>query len=1260
MAFTDITEHVKTGRPALPQIYAYTTPEIARHDGWTKIGYTEQNVETRIKQQTHTANVLAKLEWHGNATYEDTGETFRDTDFHGYLKKLDVASEPGTEWFEIGPAPAKERFRDFRENHGVLDAPSAIEYRLRAEQERASEQTAVYARAHNGGEFLWNAKPRFGKTLTSYDFCQRIGAQKVLIVTNRPAIANSWYDDYMKFMGRESGLCFISSVGALQGKRCCMTRKEYLNGLRNGGPRGFIEFVSLQDLKGAIEFGGKHDKLKHVSDITWDVLIIDEAHEGVDTFKTDVAFDHIDRKFTLHLSGTPFKAIANEKFPADAIYNWTYADEQQAKRDWNDLELPNPYADLPRLNMFTYQMSAIVADEVQRGCDIDGEAVEYAFDLNEFFATNANGYFTHGEEVDRFLDALTTQRKFPFSTPELRNELRHTFWLLNRVDSAKALAKKLRAHPVFGEYEVVLAAGDGKLDDEGESARAFERVRDAIADNDKTITLSVGQLTTGVTVPEWTAVLMLSNMKSPALYMQAAFRAQNPCLFCRDGKFLRKENAYVFDFDPARTLTIFEEFANDLYTDTASGGGTTDDRKQRIRTLLNFFPVIGEDEDGEMVELDAERVLSIPRKIRSREVVRRGFMSDFLFQNIGSIFRAPAEVIEVLQKLEPYKAPSEDLGVGCGTAEELNLNDEGEVELPAEQVVGLAEGMFGDKVYGDIADDLDDVIGSIPVEESDDPDDILIAQLSEAFGESIGVPLVETAKQKYGGDMKPAQQKRMERRIKADVDIKLNREVGSFNIAKRRIEKERADELESAQTQEQADEINRKHDERLGQARSELVSNLKESRDELIKSAGETVVREVETANREAKKQTLEGSVRDRLRGFSRTIPSFLMAYGDKGTTLANFDQIIPAEVFFEVTSITVEQFRLLRDGGEVIDPETGEAVHFDGQLFDPVVFDDSVREFIELRKRLANYFDESLDEDIFDYVPPQKTNQIFTPRKVVVEMVDLFERENPGCFDDPSHTFADLYMKSGLYITEIIKRLYRSERMCEFFPDDRERLDHILEWQVFGVAPTEIIYQIATHYILGFYDEVGQGHGSNFACADTAELAKQGKLAEFVEETFGAKLADDEEMAPIPAVVAADDGIVVPAPPRPAAVAPTAAAPASPIFVAPATNNAVAGDASGRTTAVQLAYDTDDWILGAINAEGFEFADKRGSGGNLWVVGGEALEGFMRAMEKLGAKFTYAPGGGKATKNRAAWYIPASAAERALDCGPKPESEEG
>ena len=215
------------------------------------------------------------------------------------------------------------------------------------------------------------------------------------------------------------------------------------------------------------------------------------------------------------------------------------------------------------------------------------------------------------------------------------------------------------------------------------------------------------------------------------------------------------------------------------------------------------------------------------------------------------------------------------------------------------------------------------------------------------------------------------------------------------------------------------------------------------------------------------------------------------MAYGDENTKLENFDRIIPENVFQEVTSITTDQFRFLRDGGDYVDEETGGTEQFDGHLFDPVVFDENLR------------------EDIFDYVPPQKTNQIFTPRRVVVQMVDMLEQENPVCFDDPTRTFADLYMKSGLYITEIIKRLYRNEGMRDTYPDDRERLDHILEHQAYGIAPTEIIYQIATHYILGCDDEVGNGCKTHFVKADSAELAKNGKLSEYVEQVFGDNLND-------------------------------------------------------------------------------------------------------------------------------------------------------
>ena len=227
------------------------------------------------------------------------------------------------------------------------------------------------------------------------------------------------------------------------------------------------------------------------------------------------------------------------------------------------------------------------------------------------------------------------------------------------------------------------------------------------------------------------------------------------------------------------------------------------------------------------------------------------------------------------------------------------------------------------------------------------------------------------------------------------------------------------------------------------------------------------------------------------------------MAYGDGNLTLENFEEHTENDVFLEVTGITEDDFRFLRDGGDYVDPETGETRHFEGHLFDEVVFNDSIEEFWQKKQQLANYFDESQDEDIFDYIPPQKTNQIFTPKWVVSMMVDQLEENNPGCFDDPDKTFADLYMKSGLYITEIVKRLYRSEGLKTAFPDGKARIRHILQKQVYGMAPTRIIYLIATNYILGFDDEL-QKSDHNFAQADAAEAAKQGTLAELVDAYFG------------------------------------------------------------------------------------------------------------------------------------------------------------
>lgn len=1021
------------------------------------------------------------------------------------MRKSGIEQEKGknNEWFHVDGVTSKQMFRDFREDHGILKTTdTVIPYKLRDEQQSAVAMTVNYLASHENGEFLWNAKPRFGKTLSVYDFVQKTGAEKVLIVTNRPAIANSWFSDYSKFWGSESGYFFISEVDALKGKRGVLTREEYTHFLlgEDSGNVKCIEFVSLQDMKGSIYFGGQYDKLGEVAKMEWDILVIDEAHEGVDTYKTDVAFDRIKRKFTLHLSGTPFKALANNKFADDAIYNWTYADEQKKKRDWDtSSEEENPYATLPQLNLYTYQMSEIIKDELQQGIEIDGETEEYAFDLNEFFAVT-NGKFNHESSVDKFLDAMTRQTKFPFATKELRDELKHTFWLLDRVDSAKALAKKLKEHPVFKEYEVVLAAGDGKLDDDDETMKSYDKVVAAIAKHEKTITLSVGQLTTGITIPEWTAVLMLSNMRSPALYMQAAFRAQNPCLFKVGTSFQRKENAYVFDFDPARTLTIFEQFANNLNPSTAKDGGTAEERKENVKELLNFFPVIGEDEQGELVELDAEKVLTIPRKIRSVEVVKRGFMSNFLFQNISNIFGAPKEVIDIITKFEAIEEPKNKINLTEEVQKDLSLDKNGEVSLSDEFVIGRTQDVFGNKIY-DVTSQVQETMTQM--EQTSDKAQKAIDKLKEVVKQSAVKAVVDTAKSTYGSDMKAADKRQIESKLNREADRMIHKLHTNYEIERNVIENQRVAEQQARyETGKTSEQIDKEFEQKQKKAMEKFNEELTSAISDFAKESTKETVKIVETKKKEREKETIEDSVRDHLRGFSRTIPSFLMAYGDNTVTLATFDTIIPDKVFLEVTSITLDQFKFLRDGGDYVEEETGQTKHFEGQLFDSVVFDDSVKEFLALKKKLADYFDEKSVEDIFDYIPPQKTNQIFTPKTMVKKMVDMLEQENPGCFDMPDKTFIDLYMKSGLYITEIVKRLYQSDEMKKQFPDNKERLKHIFEKQVYGLAPTEIIYKIATSYILGF-DEETKDIKHNFRQLDALPYAKDGTLEEVLEELY-------------------------------------------------------------------------------------------------------------------------------------------------------------
>lgn len=1119
-----INSRIKSFLPIRPMIYCYSTPGVTYHEGWVKIGYTEkQTVDGRIAQQTHTAGIRTKIEWRELAQYKDEeGGWFTDHDFHNYLTvEREVERETNTEWFKLSPRTARDYFNDFADRKTVFDTNSCFEYQLREEQQAAINMTITYFQ-DGGDEFLWNAKPRFGKTLTAYDLIRRMGFKRVLVVTNRPSIANSWAEDFNKFIGWRGEMCFVSELDSVRGVKGVKTHYEYVNSLiedktPDGHPKGFIEFESLQNLKGSVYFGGSYDKLewiaatrrdksgKEIKGLTFDLLIIDEAHEGIDTIRTDRAFDNIDRKYTLHLSGTPFRALASGQFNHDQIYNWTYADEQEKKDSWNKDE-HNPYERLPRLAMFTYQLSNMINDRIQRGADLsENDETPFAFDLNEFFATNESGKFIHEDSVKKFLHALSTQKKYPFSTSEFRRELSHTLWLLNRVASARALSKLLKDDPVFSEYTIILAAGDGSLEDEVVNESSYQRVKTAISQNDKTITLSVGQLTVGVTIPEWSGVLMLCNLQSPASYMQAAFRAQNPCSFTRldeTGKpeTVRKETAYVFDFDPARTLIIFDEFANNLSPGTAGGGGTNEERQAKIKRLLNFFPVLGEDDQGEMIELDAAQVLSIPRRLKSVEVVRRGFMSNLLFQNISNIFGAPECVKTIVDKLVPAheESISRKQHTKVNNLDQVLVDEEGNVEISNEIVIGTAQNVFGSKIYEVLEREITpDVVGIV---KNSDAIETGVGKLANKLKEAIVTRVVTPAADNY--DLTKKAKTKIEKQISQEIDQKLDVIKQDFIQQKKIAETELEKNRREAETPEEIAFAEQIFEDVMVKAKESFNNELEVAIKGIIQDKPKEVVQKMEVQKAEAVKKSVEDSVRDHLRGFSRTIPSFIMAYGDENLTLANFDSYTEDDVFQEVTGISEDDFRFLRDGGEYINPETGRTEYFKGNLFDETVFNDSIQEFLKKREELANYFEGDHEEDIFDYIPPQKTNQIYTPRWVVQKMVDELEENNPGCFDDPSYTFADLYMKSGLYITEIVKRLFNSQGLKKAFPDERDRVQHILRNQVYGMAPTRIIYLIATNYILGF-DASLKHETRNFVQADSAKAAKEGTLEQLVSEKF-------------------------------------------------------------------------------------------------------------------------------------------------------------
>lgn len=1078
--------NISTFHEIIPLIYSWRTPDVPKYHGWEKIGYTEQDTaDARIAQQASQMSITKEKVWARRAVFtSESGGRFKDSDFHDYLKQQGIERETQpkrTEWHHLEPAPktSLEYFNDFagQDYRAASTGVPEEDYTLRPEQQAAVAQAVA---AFNAGddEVLWNAKPRFGKTLTTYELMRTLDVRRVLIVTNRPAIANSWFDDFRRFIGHQTRYRFVSESASLAA-HSPMTREQwraYSLNHQDEDPR-IVEFLSLQDLKGSQYFGGSYDKLKHIAQFDWDLLVIDEAHEGIDTTKTDVAFDQIKRARTLHLSGTPFKALASGKFGPEQIFNWTYEDEQLARQDWDDDSHENPYAQLPTLNLLTYQISRMITDRLAEGVAIaeDEANIDYTFDLGEFFATKDNGFFEHEVAVIKFLDCMATNEKYPFSTPELRDEIRHSFWLLNRVASAKALEKLLKKHEIFKDYTVILAAGDGKNGDATDAVavgKSLDKVRAAIAEAEtnggKTITLSVGQLTTGVTVPEWTAVIMLSNLSSPAQYMQAAFRAQNPCTFERAGHVYQKQNAYIFDFAPERTLTIFDAFANNLHPNPS---GDPQVRRDNIRTVLNFFPVLGEDAEGRMIELDASQVLTFPQVFKAREVVRRGFLSNLLFANVAGIFRYSEHVKEILDKLPTARQGK----VKSGDPIEIPVpppvtSPDGNVQVDVETIINPKVSELGKPVWS---------VDDIPTAEPDAPVATTATAIAKAVTEQAKAKR-EELKEEYG--LTKAQVERDEKRTEKVIKDQVERAYTDHNIVNKHLE----DELKCAATEAEADAVQAKKVEQDQVFKDNILTIVEGTMESIVPGV---VTREETKKEQKRANQTMDDA-RSHLRGFARTIPMFLMAYGDRDIRLSNFDDYTPDDVFHEITGITEAEFRLLRDGQEVTE-ENGTVTTIPG-MFDEAVFDQAVQEFLDKKEALADYFDDAQTENIFAYIPQQKTSLVFTPQSVVKTMVDILETENPGIFSDPDKTFADLFSTAGLFLMELVRRL--DTGLAEVIPDQGARLKHILTSQLFEMSHNKILHALTLEAVSGGVPErrewiEGSGH---FVYGDIARTSTE------------------------------------------------------------------------------------------------------------------------------------------------------------------------
>lgn len=580
----------------------------------------------RIDQYTATAGIAYELLYTESASYRKGSRTigFNDKDVHEVLKRSGIQRKEfynidkgGKEWFITDLETAKRAIATIKEGRESLNpceisiGRSPIEFR--PEQTKAITKTVkLYKKAGDKSRrMLWNAKMRFGKTLSALQVAKEMQFSRTLILTHRPVVDAGWFEDFDKI--------FYDSPGYAYGSKNHGSSFASLESRHKREGLKYVFFASMQDLRGSETVGGKFDKNDDIFSTPWDYIIIDEAHEGTQTALGKAVIAELTKDSTkiLQLSGTPFNLM--DDATEEEMFTWDYTMEQRAKQEWdqNHFGDPNPYAGLPRMNIYTYDLGRLLRDFADE---------DIAFNFKEFFRTNDNGEFLHHADVLHFLNLLTKEdpeSMYPFANARYRNIFRHTLWMVPGVKAAKALSAMLREHPVFGNFDIVNVAGDG--DEEEDREEALKKVNKAISEAQHgTITLSCGRLTTGVSVPQWMGVLMLSGSFNTAAsaYMQTIFRVQTP--YSING--LVKEDCYVFDFAPDRTLQVLASVPRVSH----KAGKTTDAQREALGDFLNFCPVIGM-EGSMMKPYDANKMMEQLKKAYVERVVRNGFEDGYLY-----------------------------------------------------------------------------------------------------------------------------------------------------------------------------------------------------------------------------------------------------------------------------------------------------------------------------------------------------------------------------------------------------------------------------------------------------------------------------------------------------------------------------------------------------------------------------------------------------------------------------------------------------